>query len=116
MNTIKKTFPVTGMHCAACAITVEKTLKSQKGVSNAGVNYANAAALVEYDSETANLNDIKKAVESAGYDLLIADNDNDAEKIEALNREYYLTLRIKTVFAIVLSVPIVVLGMFATKV
>ncbi len=101
------------MHCAACAVTIEKTLKSQKGISNAGVNFANATALVEYDSETANLDEIKKAVETAGYDILVNEEESDPEKIEAINRKYYVALRLKTILAIILSIPIVVLGMFA---
>jgi len=115
MNAIKKTFPVTGMHCAACAITVEQTLRKQKGIVNAGVNFANGNALVEYDP-TADINSIKKSVQAAGYDLLVADDDNDPAKIDARNRKYYSSLRLRTILAVVFSVPIVAIGMFAKDV
>jgi len=42
-----KTFPVTGLSCANCALNVEKALKRQPGVLNATVNFADTSALVE---------------------------------------------------------------------
>ena len=38
----KRTFPVLGMSCAACAARVDKTLNGQPGVRTASVNYAAA--------------------------------------------------------------------------
>lgn len=113
MNTIKKTFPVTGMHCAACAITVEKTLNAQKGIKSAGVNYANGSALLEFDEQVADLDTIKKSVIAAGYDILVREDENTPEKLEAINHKNYARLRLRTILAIVLSIPIVIIGMFA---
>jgi len=39
------------MHCATCAITVEKALKSLDGVSDAVVNLNSETASVEYDEK-----------------------------------------------------------------
>ena len=50
MATIKKTFQVTGMSCAVCALNVETTLNAQAGVKEAKVNFANATVSVEYDT------------------------------------------------------------------
>lgn len=114
-GTAKKTFPVTGMHCASCVLNVEKTLKAQKGVVNAYVNLANAAALVEYDKEETSLPAIKKAVQESGYDILI-DDENTPEKIEALNRKNYQSLRLRTILAIIFSAPVVVISMLAMNI
>jgi Cu2+-exporting ATPase len=46
----KITLPVTGMTCAACAVSVESMLKSQAGVKDAGVNFANQTAWVDFNS------------------------------------------------------------------
>ena len=46
---ITKTYPVTGMSCAACAVSVESMLQAEEGVKSAGVNYANGTATVEFD-------------------------------------------------------------------
>ncbi len=59
---------VEGMHCAACAETVAKALKSVKGVKNATVNFATERALVEIDDST-NFRELVTAVENAGYKL-----------------------------------------------
>ncbi|MES2704945.1 MAG: heavy metal translocating P-type ATPase [Bacteroidota bacterium] len=112
MKTIKKTFPVTGMHCASCVLTVEKTLRAQKGVASATVNYANASALIEYEKDGTDLAKVKNNVRDAGYDLLTSDDELNPERIEERKREAYLALRVKTIFAIVIAIPVVIIGMF----
>ncbi|NDC40344.1 MAG: heavy-metal-associated domain-containing protein, partial [Chitinophagia bacterium] len=62
METLKRTIPVTGMTCAACSLSVEKLLHTQKGVVNAAVNYANGQALVEYKPGTADFKAMEQAV------------------------------------------------------
>ncbi len=104
------------MHCAACALNVEQTLKNQKGVLKAGVNFANNTALVEYDTISADLTIIKKAVQKTGYDLLIKEDENTPEKIQERNRLNYLALRLKTTWAIVFSIPVVVISMLAMNI
>ncbi len=113
MNTIKNTFPITGMSCAACANTVEKTLKAQKGILSAGVNFANATALVEYDDETVNPEKIRKAVQASGYDMITETGDAQLDKIEELNKANYKKLKLRTILAVVCSLPLVAIGMFA---
>ena len=49
---VKESFPVLEMTCAACAISVESMLKSVPGVEDAGVNFANQSAWVQYDKAT----------------------------------------------------------------
>ncbi|HBB02708.1 TPA: hypothetical protein DCZ16_02870 [Candidatus Peregrinibacteria bacterium] len=43
---MKKEIIITGMHCASCAINIERKLKKLDGVSNANVNYATTARFV----------------------------------------------------------------------
>ena len=78
--TVKKIFPVTGLSCASCAISVESMLKSQKGVMEASVNYANSSAQVEYQPEITDMAVIKSAIQSIGYDLLIEDDGDDHQE------------------------------------
>lgn len=108
-KSIKNNFPVTGMACAACAAHVEKTLKGAPGVKSAGVNFATSTANVEYDpSQTSPLR-LQQAVRDAGYDLLF----NEAtEEVERRQAENYRQLKTATIWAIVLSAPVVVIGMF----
>lgn len=113
MKAIKKTFPVTGMHCASCALTVEKTLKTQKGVTNASVNYANSEALVEYDKNTTDLEKVRFNIRDVGYDILTSDEEADPERIEERKRVEYLGLRMRTIFSLAIAVPVVIISMFA---
>ena len=70
-KTTTATFPVMGMSCAACANRVDKTLNQQAGVSQAQVNYAAATATVEYDPLVCSPEALRKAIQDAGYDLLV---------------------------------------------
>ena len=99
MKTIKRTFPVTGMTCASCARTVEHTLKGQRGVKSASVNYANASALMEYDPIQTNLPQISGAIKSIGYGI-ITQEDVTAEEVEAINLKSYRKLVANTTLAI----------------
>ena len=107
----KETFPVLGMSCAACATRVDKTLKCQPGVQEASVNYASATVQVTYDADVCSPLVLKAAVQSAGYDLLIASKEEAEDEAEKARQVRYESLKKRTVWAIVLAVPIMVLGM-----
>lgn len=111
MSTTKKTFPVLEMTCAACAVSVESMLKSAPGVSNAGVNFANQSAWVEYDPAIATPAALQKTVRSIGYDLVI-DEANSRQIQEAAQQDHYNELKQRTIWASVLSLPVVLIGMF----
>src|SRR3989338_3157372 len=60
------------MHCASCAQTIEKKLKSLKGIKKVNVNFATESANVEYDPKLVSDINIEKAVENTGYKVLKA--------------------------------------------
>lgn len=109
--TVKKTFPITGMTCASCAISVESMLKAQKGVLSASSNYANSSAFVEYIPGVASVADFKTAVQSIGYDILVEEEGAEHLK-EEIHQQQYRALKMKTIWSAVLATPVVVLGMF----
>jgi P-type Cu2+ transporter len=108
---IKQSFPVLEMSCAACAVSVESMLKSTAGVKDAGVNYANQSAWVEYDEKIAKPVDLQTAVRSIGYDLVVDVEDPQAVK-EASQHKVYQEVKNRTIWSSILSVPVVILGMF----
>ncbi len=110
MKKEKKIFPVTGMTCASCANSVEKTINGQKGVYNAAVNYANASAVIDFNPEEVNLKTIQKAVNAIGYGLIVEDNVTPAA-IEAIEEKKYKKLLRNTIWAIVLTTPLMVISM-----
>ena len=63
----KKTIPITGMTCASCAQTIEKSLKETPGVKEANVNFATEKATVTYDTNITNEHDIITKINSTGY-------------------------------------------------
>lgn len=107
----KSTFPVTGMTCAACAVSVESILKSEEGVADAAVNFATQTVLVEYDPSKAKPDHMQKALQGLGYDMVIAENP-DTEALEKQKEAQYQRDKMKTIAAFVLALPVVVIGMF----
>src|SRR5690554_352084 len=65
--TLTKNYPVTNLSCASCAGSTETTLQSQIGVVKASVNYANTTAQIEYIPGLTSSEQLKKAVQQAGY-------------------------------------------------
>ena len=109
---IKQTFPVLEMSCAACAARVDKTLNKQPGVQFATVNYAAATATVEYDTSLCSPESLKEAIQHAGYDLVIDMQPQEPEETAHAQNEKLYRLKIRTIWAIVLSFPIALIGMF----
>ena len=107
----KETFQVLGMSCAVCALNVETTLGAQEGVYEAKVNFAGSTVLVDYNPRVITPVELQKAVESAGYELVV-ENTEDTDQADRLQREEFLALKRKTIGAIVLAIPVFVIGMF----
>lgn len=107
----KDTFPVLGMSCASCASRVEKTLNGQPGVQEASVNYAAATVQVIYDADQCDATILKAAVQHAGYDLLIDDQKDASDGAEKAHVARYKNLKKRTLGAIMLALPIMVLSM-----
>lgn len=109
--TIKKHFPVLNMTCASCASSSQNILKMQPGVVDAQVNYANTDALIEYIPSLTDSQKLKQALQAVGYDLMIDESEDAKDSLEELQRRNYETLKKKTLWAIILSVPLMFIGM-----
>jgi Cu2+-exporting ATPase len=112
VDTIRQSFPVLNMSCASCAAGSENILRSQPGVVNAVVNYANGNALVEYIPTVTAPPRLKAALQGIGYDLVIDESEDAKDALEALQQKQYKNLKAKTIAAAALSIPVVVIGMF----
>ncbi len=107
---ILKTYPVTGMSCASCAARTEAFVKSLPGIKSASVNFADTSILVEFLPEEISPPEIKKAVQSIGYDIII-EEENSQELKEEAQQSYFKKIRINTIGAAVLSLPLVIVAM-----
>ncbi|MGO1369824.1 heavy metal translocating P-type ATPase [Senegalia sp. (in: firmicutes)] len=64
-----ETIKINGMTCSSCANTVEKNVNKIEGIKNANVNFATEKLNVDFDESKTTLEDIKKAVDNAGYSV-----------------------------------------------
>ena len=104
---MKKTIPVIGMACSVCSANVEKKLNSLKGIHSASVSLAGRTALVDYDPDVISLEDMKREVSNAGYDLVI-EADRSAEEI---TRREFTLLKRKTVLSWIFAVLVMAFSM-----
>ena len=104
------TFPVTGMSCASCAVSVESILGAQKGVDKADINYASQLVKVAFHPEITNPVNLQQAVQSIGYDLII-DTANGKAKQEDAQQNFYQQLKRNITWATALTVPVVLISM-----
>ena len=100
------------MTCASCASSAESIVKFQSGVVDASVNFATGNLTVEYLPNMINASQLKQALQSVGYDLFVEQESNQQESIEAIHAKKYELLKTKTIWAVILSIPVVVIGMF----
>lgn len=112
-NTNTLSLPVLGMSCAACAVSVESMISAQEGVTQAEVNYATQKVKVSYDPAVTGPAKFQKAVQSIGYDLITdTDTEKGNEKQAEVQANHYKVLKKRTIAAAILTIPVVVTGMF----
>jgi Cu2+-exporting ATPase len=104
-------FPVLGMTCAACAVSVESMIGSQPGVDKAEVNYATQSVKIIYHPNQVQPTAFQKVIQSIGYDLIL-DTESGKEKQEEVQRGNYEALKKRMISAVILTLPVVVIGMF----
>lgn len=95
---IRKKINIIGMHCASCALLIEKSLSAQKGVVKANVSYANEKALVDYDEKVVNETDLYQIINKTGYE---ANGDVVGKNAEAETKIFL----IKLIIGLLLSLP-----------
>lgn len=104
---MKKTIPVIGMACSVCAANVERKLNSLDGINSATVSLAGRTALVDFNPEQITLEDMKREISNAGYDLVIEEN----RSAEEINRREFTLLNRKTIGSWILSLLVMAFSM-----
>ena len=107
MSTQTETLPIGGMTCASCVARNERALGKVPGVVKADVNLATERATVEYIPGEVTRDDLKRAVERAGYEVV--DDETPAVAGELVDhgaearRRAYRRLQLKVAVGFVLS-------------
>jgi len=103
--------PVLGMTCAGCASSVQNILQGQQGIASAEVNYATQNVKVVYSPDAIQPQQFKSALQAVGYDIIL-DTENGKQQQADEQVKNYKALKQRTILATVLTLPVVVIGMF----
>lgn len=104
--------PLLGMTCANCANTIQRRLNKVEGVLEATVNYASEKAAVQYAPGVVTRAEMVAAVRKAGYDVVEASGEEDAEDAEAAAREAEIRHQwMRFIVGIVFSLPLFLFSM-----
>lgn len=108
----KSSFPVTGMTCASCAVSLESWLKNKPGITEVSVNYPNESLSVTFDPEVSSPEAMHKAAREIGYGLVLGSEEEQTRHQSEAGEKRLQQLKIKLIVAVVCSVPVFVLAMF----
>ncbi|MDE6866237.1 MAG: cation transporter [Muribaculaceae bacterium] len=109
---MKGIYPITGMMCAVCSNTVQKTASDQPGVISAEVNFANASLALEWNPKITSPEKIAEAIRAAGYDMIIEQSEEKAvEEKEKHDAKEYSDMKRRTIIAWALTIPLSVMCM-----
>lgn len=105
--------PITGMTCANCARTIERTLNEKvPGVVKASVNFASERAQIEYIPSLTNIDEMIEAIEKVGYGAIRLDEVEEGEDAELAARKAEIANQTrKLLVGILFTAPLFFLSM-----
>ncbi|AKM82621.1 TPA: copper-translocating P-type ATPase [Candidatus Berkelbacteria bacterium] len=96
---------LSGMHCASCALIIEKEINKLPGIKQANVNFGAEKASIIYDEDSLKIEEITKTIKNAGYEAEIVDENMSGMDHMHHKEEAYETLRKKFIASLILSLP-----------
>ncbi len=103
--------PITGMDCVNCAANIERALKKVDGVLDVNVNFASEHALITVAAGVPR-DDLVNAVEKAGYNVVLADDNAELEDAEQAARQAELNHNLQRVMiGVLFTIPLFILSM-----
>lgn len=107
------TYPVMGMTCAACAVSLESYLGRLMGVETVVVSYPNQSVYVKYYEKQLSESRLIEAAKEIGYELLAGGTmANNSDRVALHAAEQLQTLKAKLTVASICTIPIFVISMF----
>lgn len=104
--------PVTGMTCAACASSVQTILDKQNGVLECAVNFANESAKIQFDTSLTSPEFLQEKLQQIGYGLILGTPEKAKEQQAILKENHFQKLKKNLIWASILTIPVVIIGMF----
>jgi Cu+-exporting ATPase len=102
---------VSGMACASCANTVEKSVKKLPGVKDAAVNLISARAKVVYDPSVTGISEIKNVIEKSGFGVSKVEQGKVSENEAERSKKETASLRSKLIVSAAFSIPLFYIAM-----
>lgn len=90
---------VKGMHCASCAILIDKLLSKQDGVMHVSTSYGAQKVSLEFDESKISLEKIDEFVNKLGYDVIRPDEETGSVEDEELAEKKQMVLAKRRVIA-----------------
>lgn len=107
--TEKVVYKIKGMHCASCAILINKTLERTNGIKSANANYGSEKLLLEYDPAGIKIDQIHDIVKKLGYSLILPkEGVSEEESAEKARLGEIRSLKTRTIISFILSTPIII--------
>ena len=109
-TTESKIFKIKGMHCAACAVLISKTMMRQKGVITALANFGSETLNIEFDSSVITISQIDGLMKKLGYGLIISKEGGSQEEEELAELEKakeLQNLKKRVIVSFILAAPII---------
>lgn len=104
-----KSFKVQGMHCASCAILINKNIGKLPGVSEVSANYGSERIALSFDPEKTPLAKIEEILKKLGYTLIMPKSGEKEEEAAEKERVGHIRkLRNRTILSFALASPIIV--------
>lgn len=109
-KTENKIFKIKGMHCAACAVLITKTMMRQKGVIQAQANFGSETLSIEFNPQEISVEKIDELMKKLGYGLIITKegaHEEEEELAELERAKEIQNLKRRTIISFILATPII---------
>ena len=105
----KLVLKVKGMHCASCAILIDKLVGKQAGIVKASTSYGAEKVTIEFDETKISLAQIDKLINQLGYDLIRPDEAGSTlEEEEKKEARQIKEAGRRVLLAFVIAAPIII--------
>ncbi|MCH8889209.1 heavy metal translocating P-type ATPase [Patescibacteria group bacterium] len=99
---------VKGMHCASCAVLIDKLVGKQDGVFSVNTNYGSSKVAIEFDESKISLEQIDGFVNKLGYDVIRPDEETgSAEEEEKADERIIKQARKRVIASFAIAAPII---------
>jgi Cu+-exporting ATPase len=108
MSDKTKIFKIEGMTCAACAKSIERTLKTLDGISAGSVNFAAEKLHLSYNPSEISATEVVKVIEKAGFKIF---DEETADEEQVRKQKEISNLKMRLIVSALFTLPLFVIAM-----